>query len=180
MANDLVDASALSYLPGAPFTEGEVDAAVAAVRAAFEWHIAPENQDTVVFDIGHCQTRLVLPTRHLVTVDEIRVAGDVVTGYEVSTRLGQVIKKSGYWKQGLGTVEVDFTHGYETIPLDLLPVVAATATSQRLLAVRAPVRDNNPADVGEGVGGDVVSASPALLGCDAVERYSLRWLPGLA
>lgn len=182
MANDLVDASQLSYLPGAPFTEGEVDAAAAAIITALEWHIAPERQDTVVFDVGRCQSRLVLPTRKLVSVDEIRVNGDVVTGYEVSTRLAQVVKTSGFWKRGFGTVEVDMTHGYEEVPADLLPVIAATATSQRLLAVRAPVTEN-PAQVGEGVGGHVVAASPLTmkpLGRDALARYSLRWLPGLA
>lgn len=184
MANDLVTPSELAYLPGAPFTAGEVDAAVASIRAALEWHIAPDLQKTVTFDVRQSQQRLLLPTRNLVSVDEVRADGEIVdpTAYQVSTTLAQVIKKSGSWPVGFGTVEVDMTHGYESVPPDLLPVIAATATSQRLLAVRAPVTEQ-PSRIGEGVGGDAVAVSPFAprpLGRDAMMRYSLRWLPGLA
>ncbi|OFB37970.1 hypothetical protein BA059_16880 [Mycolicibacterium sp. (ex Dasyatis americana)] len=184
MTNDLVSPAELVHLPGTPFTDGEVDEAAAAIRTALEWHVAPERQDTVAFDIVCYQRRLLLPTRNLVSVDEIRVGGAVVdpSAYQVSTRLGQVVKNSGYWPDGFGTVEVDMTHGYESVPPDLLPVIAATATSQRLLAVRAPVIEN-PSQIGEGVGANVVAAGPLTarpLGRDALMRYSLRWLPGLA
>ena len=36
MANDLVQPSELAYLPGGPFTDGEVDAAVASLRQAVD------------------------------------------------------------------------------------------------------------------------------------------------
>ncbi|GJJ22286.1 hypothetical protein [Mycolicibacterium mageritense] len=184
MANDLVAPGDLSYLPGAPFTEGEVDAAAAAIRTALEWHVAPQHQETVVFDVGSGQRRLTLPTRKLLSVDEVRAGGVTVgaSSYQVSIGLGQVVKQVGCWPAGFGTVEVDITHGFDSVPDDLLPVIAATATSQRLLAVRAPVIEN-PSQIGEGVGANVVAAGPLTarpLGRDALMRYSLRWLPGLA
>lgn len=184
MSNDLVSVAVLAYLPGAPFTNGEVDAAVAALRSALDWHVAPERTETVSFDVAYQQYRLVLPTRKLVSVDEVRIGADVVdpANYQVSTNLAQIVKSSGYWPSGYGAVEVDITHGYTAVPPDLLPVIAETATSQRLLAVRAPVIEQS-AQVGEGVGADIITAAPLtsrLLRRDVLDRYSLRWLPGLA
>ncbi|BDY31409.1 hypothetical protein [Mycolicibacterium mageritense] len=174
MANDLVQPSELAYLPGGPFTEGEVDAAVAALRQAVRWHIAPVRSETVTLDVGRYENVLQLPTRKLVSVAEVRSNGVVVdpASYEVSIGLAQVKLAYGYWGAGFGAVDVDLTHGYESVPLDLLPVIAETATSQRLLAVRAPVMDQ-PAMVGDGVGGQMVWANPNPLTKRAIARYAL-------
>lgn len=174
MANDLVELTGLAYLPGAPFTEAEVDAAVASLREAVRWHIAPERSETITFDVRAYQNVLQLPTRKLVSVNAVRQGGDVVdpSAYEVSTNLGQVKLSYGYWDTGFGAVEVDVTHGHESVPLDLLPVIAHTATSQRLLAVRAPVMDQ-PTMIGEGVGGQMVSANPDPLIRRTIARYAL-------
>lgn len=127
MANDLASPTDLAGLPGAPFTEAQVDAAVQAVRNAAGWHIAPERTETVVLDIVCAERRLRLPTRKLVAVAEIRDADTdevvVADTYRVSHALAQV-KRSSWWTSGFETVEVDMTHGYETTPADVLAVVA--------------------------------------------------------
>lgn len=136
MANDLIpDPDLLTGLPGAPFNPDEVDAAVADVRGAARWHIAPVKTETVTLDVVCGERRLRLPTRQLVVVTAVRDTDtDTVidpTTYRVSKTLGQVMKKSGCWPAGLGRIEVDIQHGYASVPLDLLAVVAEAASLAR-------------------------------------------------
>lgn len=133
MSNDMV--SDLDDFPGAPFTDAQIDGAVAALRSAVRWHIAPVRSETVVLDVQRWERWLRLPTRHLVSVVEIRNAetGDVIDSdtYRVSTRLDMVKSSSGYWPCGYGAVEIDITHGYSTTPADVLAVLAAAAALGR-------------------------------------------------
>lgn len=164
--NGMVTANDLSHLPGAPFEDAEVDSAVETLRNAVRWHIAPQRSETVTLDVSVMQRRLFLMTTRLISVDEIRANGEVVSpdDYSVSTHLCRIIRTgSGYWPSGYGAVEVDMTHGYETVPLDLLNVIAAiAATSRRDQVVR------------EAVAGPWTMA---LIGIDKViERYDPRRL----
>lgn len=135
MANDLVHPDELEGFPGAPFTEEQVDAAVAALRRAAGWHIAPVREETVTLDVTRMESRLRLPTRHLLTVDEVRdVAAEETVDeadYRVSLPKALVWRASGYWPEGYGAVEVDFTHGYAECPPDVLAVVAMAAQRVR-------------------------------------------------
>lgn len=167
MTNDLVAPTDLSYLPGAPFTADEVDAAVEALRTALRWHIAPVRTETVTLDVDGLDQILHLPTRLLVSVDEVRDAdtASVVAAseYRVSKPLAQVKRDYGYWESGYARIQVDLTHGYESCPRDLLPVIAEVAVSQRLTAVRAPVMDQ-PVTFGDGVSSQMPSTNPLILG----------------
>lgn len=136
MTNDMVAPESLSDFPGAPFTHGEVDAAVAQVRRAAGWHLAPlRESETVTLDVQDRESWLRLPTRKLVSVDEIRDADDseVIDSdtYRVSLSLAQVKRSGFYWPCGYGRVEVDMTHGYEHCPEDLLATVALACTLVR-------------------------------------------------
>ena len=62
MANDLVTLDDLSGLPGAPFTETEVEIAVASLRSALGWHVAPVRVETVSLDVNWPARWLSLPT----------------------------------------------------------------------------------------------------------------------
>lgn len=129
MTNDLASPEDLAGLPGAPFTDEQVDAAVAAVRRAAQWHIAPEQEDTVTLDVECRESFLRLPTRHLVSVEEIRDldATEIIDpdDYRVSLNLGQVKRGAAYWPSGYAAVEVDITHGYEETPPDLFAIIAS-------------------------------------------------------
>lgn len=164
--NGMVTAPDLDYLPGAPFEDGEVDSAVETLRNVVRWHIAPQRSETVTLDVSIMQRRLFLMTTHLVSVDEIRARGEVVDpgDYSVSPHLCRVIRNgSGYWPSGYAAVEVDMTHGYETVPRDLLSVIAAIAATSR--------RDQS---VREAVAGPWTMA---LIGIDKIiERYDPRRL----
>lgn len=135
MSNDLLTPDDLIGLPGAPFNPDEVDNAVADVRGAARWHIAPQKTETVTLDVVCGERRLRLPTRQLVSVTAVRDTDTAAvidpTTYRVSKTIGQVAKKSGYWPAGLARIEVDMVHGYAACPLDLIAVVAEAARLAR-------------------------------------------------
>lgn len=130
MANTLVSPADLTNLPGAPFTDETVDAAVAQVRAEAGWHIAPvtDPAETVTLD-GTRGTRLVLPSRKVVSIAEVRdvsnpAAPVVLTGWRLIP--GAMLLRDS-WPCGDAVVEVDMVHGHETTPPQLLELVAALA-----------------------------------------------------
>lgn len=135
MANDLASPSDLVDLPGAPFTDAEVDAAVAAVRTTAGWHIAPQNPETVELDVTCWERWLRLPTRKLVEVTAVRKTADATVidaaKYTVSKRLAMVKHRSSYWPEGYEAVAVDMTHGYVIAPDDVLSAVAQAAVMAR-------------------------------------------------
>jgi hypothetical protein len=134
MTNDLVTPDHLSYLPGAPFSDEEVDAAAAMVRAAAQWHIAPVRNETIILDVIRYDRWLRLPTRQLISVSEIRNAdtGEVLdpASYRISREKAQ-IKRRTWWPTGYEAVEVDIQHGYANCPPDLYAVIAQACTMAR-------------------------------------------------
>lgn len=171
MSNDLLSPDFLVDLPGAPFTQDEVDNAVANVRSSARWHIAPQKTETVTLDVACGERRLRLPTRQLVSVAAIRNADtDVVfdpSTYRVSKSLARVVKKTGYWPSGLAAVEVDIVHGYTACPLDLIAVIAEAARlARREQGIRSVQIDDFQQQFG--------SAGTTALGTDeTLVRYSL-------
>lgn len=182
MSNTLIDPDDLAHLSGAPFSEEEIDTAVAVLRAAAGWHIAPTLDETITLDVLRYQRLLRLPTKLLLSVDEIRdmtsdeygVVIDATT-YDVSLSHAK-IRRHGYWPHGYSALEVDLSHGYETCPPDLLPVIAESANLVR--------RDQTATQFGAGpysvqfgvltqptLGGPLTSSA-------TLNRY-LLWQPGM-
>lgn len=128
MANTLVSAAELADFPGAPFADVIVDDAVAQLQILAGWHIAPVVTETIVLD--HDGGRdLLLPSRKVVKVDEIRdMSGStpaVITGWRLSPA-GYV---TGCWPRGTAVLEVDLTHGYAQTPAPIRAAVARLAAS---------------------------------------------------
>ncbi|MQB01867.1 MAG: hypothetical protein GEU78_16570 [Actinobacteria bacterium] len=172
MANDLVaDPAVLDGFPGGPFTQAEVDAAVADVRSAAGWHIAPERAETITLDVTWGERWLRLPTLRLVSVEEIRRTDTAeiidATVYEVSRALAQV-RRRGFWPSGYEAVEVDMTHGYTETPPELLAVVAEAAHLGRK---DQTIRQLSLGDYSESVSGG--SAQDELTTSAVLARYSL-------
>lgn len=179
MTNDLVGPDDLAHLPGAPFTDAEVDSAAAALRKAAGWHIAPVRSETVALDIVPAEPVLRLPTRQLVSVTAVRRTSDATvyatTQYETSKRLARIRRRSSYWPCGYEAVEVDMTHGYTTCPPDLLPVIAQCAVlARRDTTVRTvAVDDASTTYTSSGV-------TAYLDRCDALAQYLVDRIPGVA
>lgn len=123
----------LDGIDGAPFTESAVRAAGEQIRRLAGWHIAPEVAETLTVDSPGGDT-LWLPTRHVVEVTAVRdVSGDTpreLSGWRWS-QSGMLSRRGGF-PCGFRAVEVDLKHGYESCPVDLLPVIA-DRTNRRVM-----------------------------------------------
>lgn len=138
MANTLVTPQDLSDFPGAPFAISTVDVAVAALRRDAGWHIAPQVTETVLLDALGGRD-LILPTRHLVNVTEVRDVSTstpvVLTGWRKSK--AGILHRDAGWPSGFQSVEVDMVHGYTVTPPELFPLVAVYS---QLQAVNSTVK----------------------------------------
>lgn len=127
MANDLVTPGDLSGLPGAPFDDAVVDLAVASLRAAVGWHIAPSRTETLTVD-GEGGGYVMLPSLNVTDVTAVR---DIYTPATPHTMTGfrwskaGVLTVPGYVPYGYASLEVDLVHGYDECPTDLYPVIVA-------------------------------------------------------
>lgn len=169
MANDLASPADLADLPGAPFTDAQVDAAVAALRAHAGWHIAPPRTETLTLDvIGG--SRVVLPSLRVTAVAEVRNTYEdtpvEITDFRWS-EAGVLSRRYCSLPCGFRALEVDITHGYDECPPELLPSIAACAATASL----------SPAVASRGIGPFSESYRPVdgsvFAGDAAVARYTL-------
>lgn len=110
---------------GAPFDERLLEVAVADIRGACGWHVAPV-ATTEALVSGPGGPRLVLPTLRLVelvTVADVRAStgGRAVAGWRRGAA-GMVIREAG-WPRGEDNLQVEMRHGYDECPPDLRAVV---------------------------------------------------------
>ena len=114
----------LDGLPGSPFTQAAIDAAVGAVRAACGWHIAPVRVSTVTVVDG--SSLVLLPSLRVSAVVAVRDVSDperprLLSGWRhVDGRLYLRGRPPRF-------VEVEFVHGFDVFPADLLGTVASLA-----------------------------------------------------
>lgn len=160
MANTLVSTSDLRDFPGSPFSETAVDVAAASVRSEAGWHIAPVVTETITVR-SYGGRELLLPTRRVVSVASAGTWTDWVVQPE-----GVLYRHVG-WPAGV--YEVTLTHGFDSVPVELLPVLAGRAAGA--------VRLRDPAVSATSVGQVQVSffRGDAATGPDSVVgRYSVR------
>lgn len=111
----------LYSFPGYPFSDDLVAVASADIRAEARWHIAPVVTETVtVFSTG--ERELFIPSKRIVSVTLARSGVTVLTFTEIAPG---VLWRPTCWP--IGRIEVDLTHGYDSLPKDLLPVIASRA-----------------------------------------------------
>jgi hypothetical protein len=131
VANTLVSPAELTDYPGAPFADAIVDGAVAWLRREVGWHIAPVVEETLTLDSLGGRT-LILPTRKIVQVTQVRDVSDaatvVLTGWRKSSKAGLLHRWCG-WPRGFESVEVDLEHGFAETPKELLAVIVELCQS---------------------------------------------------
>lgn len=124
---DLVSTSDLEGMDGAPFSQARVKAAAETVRRMAGWHIAPSTTEVVTVDHDGGST-LLLRSLYVTDVVAVRdVSGPTpreLTGWRWSQ--AGMISFAGGGPCGFRSVEVEFVHGYESCPADLLPVIASS------------------------------------------------------
>ena len=95
------------------------------------------------------------------------------TRYRVSTVRARVRRRSGFWPSGYARVAVDFTHGYEECPADLLGIVAHYArAARRDLSVQSVRVDDGSVSY---MSGDAGNLPP-----DVLARYRIPEWSGMA
>lgn len=98
-------------------------AAAAAIRAYCGWHVAPIISETMRRD-GNGRTTLVLPTRRIVELEQVKIDGADVTG---SVRWSESGMLQGVtFPARFGCVEVTLRHGFERAD-DVLGVLERAA-----------------------------------------------------
>src|SRR5690606_31008360 len=107
-----IQLSDLYNLPGAPFAAAHVDAVAAKFERLLGWHVSPSKTETVDVRVSVVTRHLILPSRYVTAVTEVRRNGVVVTGWELTSSRGAMLE--GTWYPG--TYEIDLTHGYEKVP----------------------------------------------------------------
>jgi len=123
-----VDSSALDEYPGGPFTQAHIDAVAARLTRALGWHVAPSRTETLTVRQPVLSDKLMLPSRNVTAVAEVRgPGGGVVTGWELTGARDAMLE--GYWPAG--TYEIDVTHGFTKVPADLLGEVARACVEFR-------------------------------------------------
>jgi hypothetical protein len=134
VTSPLVIPAELEDFPGAPFPAAVVMGASESVRSDAGWHIAPVVTETVTVDGSGMSPFLLLPTLKLGQVGSVRVLSDdgflPADGWRVAGS-GMLYRAHG-WPYGIAGVEVTMTHGYDQVPYDLLPILAARC--QRAMA----------------------------------------------
>jgi len=134
-------------------TDTQLAYSTAWIRAYCGWHIAPSIIDAATLDTFGGRT-LRLPTLHLTDVAYVTYTADdsVVDPDDLSwSTVGLVERSCGCWPRGLGTVTVEFTHGFDTVPEVLRALTVQMAT--RLPAQFASVTSETAGGVTRQYGG---------------------------
>lgn len=127
----LVQASDLAGFRGAPFSEQVTQAAAESVRADCEWHIAPIVTETV--KLRARGTLLLLHSLRVLSIATIYDDQGVLLSDYGWAPNGILERPSGF----PNLVTVTYTHGYESCPVELLPVIAERALAQASGRVRS-------------------------------------------
>jgi len=127
---DTITPAELADFPGAPFTTSIIAAAQARLERVLGWHVSPDKPETIkaTGSRGDDRDRLILPSRYVTAVTEVRDGSGTVVPTWSLTGATEAILTGCYWNPG-EIYEVDVTHGYETLPADLLPELAAMCSS---------------------------------------------------
>ena len=150
-----------------------VRAAQNAIRRDAGWHVAPSFSETLRLD-GYGGTRLLLPSKHVTEISEIRVDGEAVRGYSWSE--AGTVEYAGGWPDRPGCIEVDLTHGWDA---DEVPEIAALilAIGKRARSMPGVASQSvNGASVAYHSAGGAPLAVPLLqIERDQLAPYRLNW-----
>jgi len=109
-----------------PFLVTALGAATREIRKFCRWHIAPTRTETITVPVVYGRP-VWLPTQHLTDLVSVTNDGTVldVAGIDWSAdgELGYL-----HWVTGRRALVVEFTHGYETVPDDLVDLTLQIAS----------------------------------------------------
>lgn len=122
---------------GGTLTQGQIDRAASAIRAACGWHIAPVVTETIIVNSDGSQD-LLLPSLRVVDVTAVRIWNESTKTLEsvqdwslrTGWAAGGILHRDGCWPRGYRVIEVDLVHGFDQCPPELLQVLANSVNRQ--------------------------------------------------
>lgn len=143
--------------------ERALTAATAAIRNYTKQHIEQVTGDDVTFD-GHGGTKLFLPELPVVSVSEVVEDGEtLVEGTDYQLGAHGILHRLGgdVWAAGFQNITVTYTHGYSTIPDDIVDVCTRAAARVYQMALRSAEDEGVPGVASKQLGDFSVSYSSA-------------------
>jgi hypothetical protein len=143
--------------------ERAITAATNAIKNYCHQEIEFVADDEYTFDVWAPSFNLVLPEMPVISVASITEDGDVLTegddeDYVVANH-GQLIRRGARWTDGPQKVVVVYTHGYETIPGDIVEVCTRAAARAYQAGLRSSDSDGVPGVASKSLGDYSVSYS---------------------
>lgn len=162
-----------------PFLDAALKAATTRIRNFCGWHIATEQQDTLVLD-GQGAAVIYLPTMRVVSIDEMTIDGTEVVFESDSLQWsegGRLWRPS--WSVNYRGEQLKYTHGFAAVPddlVDLTLLIASRDIGSPLGAVREQTLSSSVTWSQTGfnqAGGTNLLESEK----DALQAYKLGYIP---
>lgn len=178
--------------------ERAITEATNAIKNYCRQELELSSDDEYTFDVASTRcTKLFLPELPVVSVASVVEDGETLTeGDDEDYQLGNhgiLYRKGDYWAQGVQVVVVIYTHGYSTIPQDIVDVCTRAASRAYQAGLKASDADGVPgiaskslgdysvsfqAEMGGGVGEGVMGASASrmllLSEKDVLNKYRVK------
>lgn len=164
------DLAILTKLPAAsPVLLLALNRASERFRAAVGHPVHQVTDDVVLLD-GDGSNLLLLPAAPATQI-RVKVDGAAVTDFVANQRAG-ILRRAARWPDGLGNIEVTYTHGYAVIPGGIQDAVLEQAAVQA--TVPAGVQSESSSGGMSITWGLHATAGVTQRWSDAVEAYRLR------
>jgi hypothetical protein len=114
----------------APADDDErLDQAESVVRDHCGWHIAPSRTDTVRIYGAPLGTPILLPSMYVTGIVSVTDQGTLVDPTLYDFEQAGILRRTdgGCWASGYGAIEVEFIHGYASVPPAVTRVVQSVA-----------------------------------------------------
>jgi hypothetical protein len=113
-----------------PGAMAALEAASAFVEAYIGQPVAVVEDEDILID-GSGTRVILLPAFPVTDVAEVKIDDETVNPDEYEwSKTGELRRVNGIWPSALRSVEVTYTHGWETVPAGIVSVVAAMAARQ--------------------------------------------------
>jgi len=136
-----------------------ISGATAAIRNYCHQYIEKVEDDTWTFDVRPARWNVMLPELPVIEVTSVVEDDETLTAdddYQLG-QYGQLWRVGQRWKEGTQIVTVTYTHGYETIPDDIVDVCTRAASRAYQAGLRSADADGIPGVASKALGDFSVS-----------------------
>jgi len=174
-----------------PSTARAIGAVTEEIKGYCHQQIERVTDDVYTFDVRPGRWNLILPDLPVISVSSVIEDGELLViddDYKLAL-YGQLIRVGRRWASGVQIVAVTYTHGYETIPADIVDVATRAASRAYQAGLKAADAEGVPgvqakslgdfsvtfgAEGAEGVMGASAARALLLSEKDILNRYRMK------